>query len=116
MVMERLYESSIDTIPDSASPVNAYTYRILHTPDFSLVRYSVSHFADFVRGFKDILQLLRTPEMPKLLLGYLDRANDLLNPPVLEQMSKADTQKKLSPTQTGLFGHHVLYRFKSQSQ
>src|SRR5215211_709701 len=62
MVMERLYESSIDTIPDNASSVNAYSYRILHTPDFSLVRYSVGHFADFVRGMKEILQMLRTTE------------------------------------------------------
>jgi DNA mismatch repair protein MutS len=116
MVMERLYESSIDAIPDSASPVNAYTYRLLHTPDFSLVRYSVSHFADFVKGFKDILQLLRTQETPRLLSSYLDRARDLLNHSLLEQLAKVDTQKKLSPKETVLFGNYILYRFKSQAQ
>ncbi len=116
MVMERLYESSIDTIPDSASPVNAYTYRILHTPDFSLVRYSVSHFADFVKGFKEILRMLRTPETPKLLLGYLNRAADLLNHSLLEQLAQVDTQKKLSPRETVLFGHYILYLFRSQAQ
>ncbi|HYC28889.1 MAG TPA: DNA mismatch repair protein MutS, partial [Chitinophagaceae bacterium] len=115
MVMERLYESSIDTIPDNASSVNAYTYRLLHTPDFSLVRYSVSHFADFAKGMRQILQLLRTPETPKLLLTYLDRAADLLNHPLLEQLAKVDTQKKLSPRETVLFGNHILYRFKSQA-
>jgi DNA mismatch repair protein MutS len=116
MVMERLYESSIDTIPDNASPVNAYTYRLLHTPDFSLVRYSVGHFADFVRGFREILQMLRTPETPKMLLGYLDRAADLLNHPLMEQLGKADSQKKLSARETVLFGNYILYRFKSQAQ
>ncbi|HEX2683077.1 MAG TPA: DNA mismatch repair protein MutS, partial [Ferruginibacter sp.] len=83
---------------------------------FSLVRYSVSHFADFVKGFKDILQLLRIPETPKLLLGYLDRAVDLLNHPLLEQLAKVDTQRKLSPKETVLFGNYILYRFKSQAQ
>lgn len=116
MVMERLYESSIDAIPANASPVNAYTYRILHTPDFSLVRYSVSHFADFVKGFRVILQMLRTPETPRLLLSYLDRAADLLNHPLLEQLGKVDTQRKLSARETVLFGNYILYRFKSQAQ
>ena len=116
MVMERLYESSIDTIPDNASSVNAYSYRILHTPDFSLVRYSVSHFADFVKGMRQILQLLRAQETPRLLASYLDRAADLLNHPLLEQLARVDTQKKLSPRETVLYGHHILYRFKSQAQ
>lgn len=116
MVMERLYETSIDTIPDSASPINAYSYRILHTPDFSLVRYSVSHFADFVKGFRQILSLFRTPETPRLLLTYLDRAADLLKHPLLEKLGEVDTQKKLSARETVLFGNYVLYRFKNSAQ
>lgn len=116
MVMERLYESSVDTIPDSASPINAYTYRILHTPDFSLVRYSVTHFADFVKGFRQILDLLHRPGIPKLLLGYLDRAADLLNHPLLLKLGEVDTQKKLSPRETVLFGNYILYRFKNNAQ
>src|SRR5437868_9546504 len=58
MVMERLYDSAIDVIPDSANAVNALSYKILHAPDFSLVRYSLTHFADFIRGFKSIIEFL----------------------------------------------------------
>jgi DNA mismatch repair protein MutS len=116
MVMERLYESSIDTIPDNASPINAYTYRLLHTPDFSLVRYSVSHFADFVQGFRRILDVMRSPETPRMLLMYLDRAADLLNHPILEQMGRLDTKKKISPKETVLFGNYILYRFKNAAR
>lgn len=116
MVMERLYESSIDTIPDSATSVNVYTYRLLHTPDFSLVRYSVSHFADFVRGFRQILQMFRTPETPRPLLAYMDRAADLLNHPLLEKLGEVDTTKKMSARETVLFGNYILYRFKNSAQ
>lgn len=116
MVMERLYESSIDTIPDSANPVNAYTYRLLHTPDFSLVRYSITHFADFVRGFRSIIKLLQTPATPRALAAYLDRAADLLKHPLLEQLGRLDTRKKATPRETVLFGNYVLYRFKSAAQ
>ena len=116
MVMERLYETSIDTIPGSAGPLNAYSYQLFHAPDFSLVRYSVAHFADFVRGFRQLLEMLRTPSAPRLLLGYLDRAADLLNHPLLEQMGKVNTQKKLSARDTVLFGNYVLYRFKNSAR
>jgi len=116
MVMERLYQSSIDTIPDNASPINAYSYRILHTPDFSLVRYSVTHFADFVRGFRQILSLFRNPQTPRLLLSYLDRASDLLNHPLLQKLGEVDTQKKLTARETVLFGNYILYRFKNAAQ
>src|SRR5438105_14968199 len=30
MVMEKFYETPIDTIPDSPTVLNAYTYRLLH--------------------------------------------------------------------------------------
>lgn len=116
MVMERLYDTAIDSIPDNASPLNAQTYRLLHTPDFSLVRYSVGHFADFVKGFRQILQMLHKPETPRQLLMYLDRALDLLKHPLIEQMSGIDSQKKLSARETVLFGNYILYRFKNAAQ
>ena len=50
MVIEKFYESTMDTIPDAPNLLNAYTYKLLHNPDFSMVRYSVGHFADFVSG------------------------------------------------------------------
>ncbi|MGB8193119.1 MAG: DNA mismatch repair protein MutS, partial [Chitinophagaceae bacterium] len=116
MVMEKLYDTAIDTIPSNASPLNAQTYRLLHTPDFSLVRYSVGHFADFIKGFRQILQTFRNAETPRQLLGYLDRAADLLKHPLLESMSGLDTQKKLSARETVLYGNHVLYRFRNAAQ
>jgi DNA mismatch repair ATPase MutS len=116
MVMERLYNTAIDTIPDNASPLNAQTYRLLHTPDFSLVRYSVGHFADFIKGFRQILQMLRKPETPRPLLMYLDRAADLMSHPLIEQMNGVDSQKQLSARETVLFGNYILYRFKNAAQ
>ena len=36
--------------PPHHDPVSARMYKLFHAPDYSLVRYSVGHFADFVRG------------------------------------------------------------------
>jgi hypothetical protein len=115
MVMERLYESSVDSIPDSANMMNAITYKLAHTPDFSLVRYSLSHFADFIRGFNTIIEFLANEKLPTTLSLLLGRAKDLLNHQILNKLAATDPGKKLSAKETVLFGNHILYRFKSQA-
>jgi DNA mismatch repair protein MutS len=116
MVMERLYDSAIDVIPDSANAVNALSYKILHAPDFSLVRYSLTHFADFIRGFKSIIEFLETATLPTMLTLLLGKARDLLNHPLLHNLGKRDPSRKLTPIETILYGNYILYRFKSQAQ
>src|ERR1700722_6783651 len=50
MVMERFYETPIDDIPHGHNLPAALGYKLFHSSDYSMVRYSVGHFADFVRG------------------------------------------------------------------
>ncbi|MEI4878596.1 hypothetical protein, partial [Klebsiella pneumoniae] len=57
MVMERFYESALDDIPQGSGLLNGITYKVFHGPDFSLLKYSLGHFADFVRGMKKIISL-----------------------------------------------------------
>jgi DNA mismatch repair protein MutS len=116
MVMERLYESSVDSIPDSHNILNAVSYKLLHAPDFSLVRYSLTHFADFIRGFNSIIEFLQHEKLPTTLRMLLARAKDLLNHSLLTKLASIDPKKKLSATQTVQYGNHILYRFKSQAQ
>src|SRR4051812_30390069 len=42
MVVERFYDSNIDPIPANASTFSAYSYKLLHSGDYSLIKYSVS--------------------------------------------------------------------------
>lgn len=56
MVIERYYESNIDPIPAQASSFTAYSYKLLHGPDFSLVKYSATHCFDFIKGMQQIIQ------------------------------------------------------------
>ncbi|HKP32598.1 MAG TPA: hypothetical protein VJT83_07720 [Chitinophagaceae bacterium] len=116
MVIERMYESNIDTIPDNANKLNSVMYQVLHAPDFSLVRYSLTHFADFFRGFGKVVELLNTEHLPPSLRGYIGRAKDLLNHQMVQRMASTDPTRQFTSQQTTTFGHHILYRFKQQSQ
>src|SRR6187455_3398923 len=67
MVITRFYESSIDTIPSSNNYMEALTYKVFHAPDFSLVRYSLTHFADFLRGMRNLTELFDKDPTPPIL-------------------------------------------------
>src|SRR6476646_10532475 len=96
MVMERLYDSAIDIIPDNVNMVNALSYKVLHAPDFSLNRLSLNNFADFIRGFHAIIKMLQADKLPTTLNLLLGRANDLLNHHLLLKLAQPDATRKLN--------------------
>lgn len=113
MVMERFYDSTIDDIPRDANLLNAFTYRVFHPPDFSLVRYSVTHFADFFRGMQQLVLLFDTPNAPSLMRAYLQRVKDLLNKPAIQQLTQRESLKPLSWTETVRFGRFIREHYKN---
>jgi DNA mismatch repair protein MutS len=111
MVIEKFYESNIDTMP-GANAMNAFTYKVFHAPDFALVRYSVSHFADFVRGIHQLITLLNKDEAPVLVRSYLRRAADLINKPIMLELAKRTAGKELTWTETIYYGKYIKEHFR----
>jgi len=113
MVMEKFYDSNIDSMPDSANFLNALTYRVFHPPDFSLVRYSILHFADFFRGIQLLISLFDKPEAPLLVRSYLHRSKDLLNKHVIQQLIQRQPNKPLSWRETVYYGNFIKDHYKN---
>ena len=115
MVIEKFYDNAIDTIPNAPNWANAFTYRVFHTPDFSLVKYSVSHFADFFRGIKKLIQLLDEEHAPLHLRSFLHRAQDLTNKSIIQELADRDPLKPLSWKETIYYGGYIRDHFKNAS-
>ena len=112
MVIERFYDSHVDAIPESANIVNALFYKAFHTSDFSLVRYSITHFADFIKGIHQLIFLFDNDYTPALLRSYLRRAGDLLNKPIIKELSKREKATPFSWTDTIHYGNYIKDDFK----
>ena len=112
MVMEKFYQSTLDTIPDDSNLLNAYTYKLLHNPDYSMVKYSVGHFADFVKGCLQLVDLFDNEDSSMLLQTYISRIKSLLNNPVIHRLREKKHDDNFSAAQTIYFGNYVLYRFR----
>ena len=113
MVMERFYETPLDKIPSSHDPVSARMYKVLHTADYSLTRYSIGHFADFVHGMISVISICEKESCPNQLKLLLDRASQLLNNRTTLSLSKIQSGEKLQPNEVVEFGNFIRNHFKT---
>ena len=113
MVMERFYETPLDKIPASHDPVSARMYQLLHAPDYSLTRYSISHFADFIRGILSIIAIGKKLACPPMLNLLLERAGKLLSSPLLHALAEKKSSDKLQATEVVEYGNYIRNHFKS---
>jgi DNA mismatch repair protein MutS len=113
MVMEKFYESPIDEIPEQHDFFNSFLYQYFHKSDHSLIKYSITHFADFIRGMSDLVRKFDNDESPELFRSFLSRAKHLLNNEIIISLQKADKSQKYLPLQVVHFGNFIRNRFKN---
>ena len=115
MVIEKFYDSNIDSMPGGANIVNALSYKVFHTADFSLVKYSLVHFADFFRGMKQLSDVFDSENAPLLVRSFLHRAKELMNKPVILDLIKRDPLKPISWTETIYYGNYIKDEYRNST-
>ncbi len=115
MVMERFYETAIDEIPTAPGAVGSMMYRLFSSADFSLVRYSVKHFTDFLLGMQQIVTLLEDENNPPQLKLLLERIKLRLNKTGPPPLSQGSNTKELSKEKMLALGHFFKRRFKEEA-
>lgn len=116
MVIERFYDSNIDPIPLTASSFSAYTYKLLHGPDFSLVKYSVTHCFDFIKGMKQLVDQYLTDESPEPLKKILLEAQKITSNDAFRIIDSNNNTSTITLPQLLELGHFILYKFKLNMQ
>ena len=115
MVVQTFFETAIQDMPSHPGYLNSLSYRVLYSGDFSLVRYSVKHFVDFLSGMQQVQQLLAADNNPAQLQSMLERIKKLLDKPVLQKTFSLPKEKKLSIQQILALGHFLKRYFKRET-
>lgn len=115
MMMDKFLDYSLDPVPESPGPVGCWIYRWLHREDYSMINYSVTHFADFFRGLKQIAELLDGLELPKSILFYTESIRKLLKEAPLEELSLSVPGQKFSVRKQLYFAFYLRGRFKTDT-
>lgn len=113
MVMDKFFDTHNEPIPGvrgGFSFINNLYYRIINSGDYSLIRYSISHFITFFKTFGKLIAHLRAPDTPRPLKALLDTAELLLSKRELQELAEYDPAKRLSFQEVLYFGHALKYR------
>lgn len=114
LMMEKFLDYQLDPVPERPNPVNSFTYRILHGQDFSMVKYSVKHFADFFRGIKTIQGFLADTELPASLMFHLERLRKILEEVPLKRLSLSTVSEEWTPQKNLYYAKFLRYTYRTE--
>ena len=113
LVMDKFMDYPLDPVPESPNAFSSVWYEMLHSEDYSMVKYSVSHFADFYRGLKNIASLLQDIDLPIGIRIYIDRIVGLLKESPLQRLSETEKGKRFSARENLYYGNQLRGRYKT---
>jgi DNA mismatch repair protein MutS len=116
MVVERFYDATLAEIPGTASMLSAYTYKLMHGPDFSLVKYSAIHCFDFIKGMQQMVERFLSPTAPPPLRENLEAVKNILNKPQLAIVNGHEKAGQLSLGELLQLAHFLRYHYKHHIQ
>lgn len=113
LVIDKFMDYSLDPIPEHTNAYNSVLYKWLHSEDYSMVKYSITHFADFFRGLQNIASLLEETSLPPSIKIYIERIIQLLKEPPLQALSQTEKGDTFSIKQNLYFGYFLRNRYRS---
>ncbi len=115
MVMDKFYETQIDTFPTKPNDVNSFLYAVINKSDYSLTKYSVEHFVIFFKGLQQIVLLLQQQQpISNKLQTWCNTITNLLADNHVQEMlmfKKGDIIPALKVLQ---FGKYLKHQFKQK--
>ena len=113
MVIERFYDTPINSYPRKANIFESFAYKILNSSDYSLTKYSAQHFIIFLKGMERFGKLFEKNKSIKLQT-WAQKIELLLHEPVAQIMLQKENEKKLRVKEVVLFGSFLRKHFHNQ--
>jgi DNA mismatch repair protein MutS len=112
MVVNKFYEYLIDQVPERPTITSAWSYKVFHANDFSIVKYSFSHCFDLIKGMDQIIRIFLNDDTPAPLKRVLERANDIIEKEKLSLILKKDKMEDLSSVEMLSIAGFIRYHYK----
>ena len=112
IMIDKFLDYNLDPVPSTLNTLNSFTYKILQATDYSMIKYSVKHFADFYRGMNRLSSLLSSVQLPASLQFYMARVRKLLEEPPLKKLAQTVSGNRLAVKENLYYAHHLrnVYR------
>jgi DNA mismatch repair ATPase MutS len=115
IMIDKFFDYNLDPVPENQNPLNSVSYKLMHGHDYSMVKYSVKHFADFFRGLQKLLSLFSGIDLPPNLHFYIQRIEKALHEKPLQRLATADVNTKFSMSQNLYYAYHLRTVYRSDT-
>jgi DNA mismatch repair ATPase MutS len=115
LVIDKFMDYALDPISERSNAFNSVLYKWLHSEDYSMLKYSIPHFADFFRGIREIVSLLDGLNLPPNIGIYIDRINQVLKNEPLQLLSQTARGTKFSIRENLYFGYYLRTRYRNNT-
>jgi len=114
MVVERFYGTAIDTLPKKVTTWDALTYKIFHSADYSLVKYSAIHCFDLLKGMSEIVAIFLKDNCPAPLSKLLKDAERIVKDSHFSIINKYQRMQEAPVPKQLELAHFLRHRYKNQ--
>jgi DNA mismatch repair protein MutS len=111
MVIEKFYLATIDEIPANPSTITTYNYKLFHGPDFSLIKYSMRHAFDFIKGIQLFIQHFLKEDAPDPLYKILLKAKQIIAKEQFVIIAKNTKVEELTAAQQLQLANFLRYHY-----
>ncbi len=115
IMIDKFLDYNLDPVPQQVNAVNSFTYKVLHAHDYSMVKYSVKHFADFYRGLQKIEALFAETELPVNLHFYIERIKKTLQEKPLQQLAQSVATQEFSAQENLYYAYFLRQHYKQET-
>jgi DNA mismatch repair protein MutS len=115
MVIEKFMDYNLDPVPENPGTISSQVYKWLHGADYSMVKYSIKHFADFYSGMKILAELFNTIELSQYFKFYIDRIDHLLKEPSLKQLSETQPGHNFTKSENLYYAYYLRGKFRTDT-
>ncbi|MBK7882782.1 MAG: DNA mismatch repair protein MutS [Chitinophagaceae bacterium] len=112
MVVETFYDATVDDIPSGSSAFAAFNYKLLHGPDFSLVKYSAGHCFDFIKGMQLMVENFLSDDTPAPLKKILQQIEKNVDKDQFKIVRKNSKSTQLKTGELLHLAHFLRYRYR----
>lgn len=115
IMMDKFLDYNLDPISSNHNIVNTVTYKLFHSEDYAIAKFSMKHFADFFRGMKKLSQLFSAVELPAQLQFYIDRINKVLQETPLQELVNMPKDARFTMAQNLYYANHFKRNYKTDT-
>ena len=115
IMMDKFLDYNLDPISPSQNYISNISYRLLHSADYAMTKYSIRHFADFFRGMKKLSELFADLHLPPQMQFYIDRIDKMLREEPIRKIANTSKDDNFSVGDNLYYAYYFKHGYKSDT-